>query len=34
MLLPLLANSDDIADHEKWSKHFGCERILHSGDVR
>ncbi|XP_047262169.1 uncharacterized protein LOC107857610 isoform X2 [Capsicum annuum] len=25
-----LTHSDDVADHEKWSNHLGCERILHS----
>ncbi|WMV13799.1 hypothetical protein MTR67_007184 [Solanum verrucosum] len=24
-----LTHSDDVADHEKWSNHLGCERILH-----
>ncbi|XP_020246777.1 uncharacterized protein LOC109824561 [Asparagus officinalis] len=28
-----LTHKDDVADHEKWSMHFRCERILHSGDV-
>lgn len=28
-----LTHKDDVADHDKWSKRFGCERILHSGDV-
>ncbi|KAK8945461.1 hypothetical protein KSP40_PGU008410 [Platanthera guangdongensis] len=28
-----LTHKDDVADHDKWSKHFGCDRILHSGDV-
>lgn len=28
-----LTHKDDVADHEKWSKRFRCERILHSGDV-
>ncbi|KAK8944246.1 hypothetical protein KSP39_PZI008697 [Platanthera zijinensis] len=28
-----LTHKDDVADHDKYSKHFGCERILHSGDV-
>ncbi|KAF3641983.1 CASP-like protein, putative isoform 1 [Capsicum annuum] len=28
-----LTHSDDIADHEKWSNHLGCERILHSLEV-
>lgn len=28
-----LTHSDDVADHEKWSNHLGCERILHSLEV-
>ncbi|XVE52613.1 hypothetical protein DITRI_Ditri02bG0135700 [Diplodiscus trichospermus] len=28
-----LTHKDDVADHGKWSKRFGCDRILHSGDV-
>ncbi|CAN4123504.1 unnamed protein product [Withania somnifera] len=27
-----LTHSDDVADHEKWSNHLGCERILHSAE--
>jgi glyoxylase-like metal-dependent hydrolase (beta-lactamase superfamily II)/ferredoxin len=29
-----LTHSDDVADHEKFHDHFGCERILHKDDVR
>ncbi|XP_058212970.1 uncharacterized protein LOC131324839 isoform X1 [Rhododendron vialii] len=28
-----LTHKDDVADHEKWSKRFRCDRILHSKDV-
>ncbi|OMO59131.1 Beta-lactamase-like protein [Corchorus capsularis] len=28
-----LTHKDDVADHRKWSKRFGCDRILHSQDV-
>ena len=28
-----LTHRDDVADHEKFRKHFGCERILHESDV-
>ncbi|KAA8517307.1 hypothetical protein F0562_017600 [Nyssa sinensis] len=28
-----LTHKDDVADHEKWSKHLSCDRILHSQDV-
>ncbi|XP_059279536.1 uncharacterized protein LOC132033548 isoform X1 [Lycium ferocissimum] len=28
-----LTHSDDVADHEKWSNHLGCERILHALEV-
>ena len=31
--LMFLTHRDDVADHEKWSKHFGAERILHRNDV-
>ncbi|XP_026407142.1 uncharacterized protein LOC113302452 isoform X2 [Papaver somniferum] len=24
---------DDVADHNKWSKRFGCDRVLHSQDI-
>ncbi|KAL9269449.1 hypothetical protein AKJ16_DCAP24195 [Drosera capensis] len=29
-----LTHRDDVADHEKWSKRFNCERILHSLEVQ
>jgi len=28
-----LTHKDDIGDHDKWSRQFKCERILHSEDV-
>ncbi|MFM7425879.1 MAG: MBL fold metallo-hydrolase [Elainella sp.] len=28
-----LTHRDDVADHEKFQQHFGCERILHQDDV-
>lgn len=28
-----LTHRDDVADHEKFHQHFGCERILHSQDI-
>ena len=28
-----LTHRDDVADHALFRKHFGCERILHLGDV-
>lgn len=28
-----LTHRDDVADHQKYAKHFGCERILHQDDV-
>ncbi|MEQ9671403.1 MBL fold metallo-hydrolase [Coleofasciculus sp. G2-EDA-02] len=28
-----LTHRDDIADHEKFREHFGCDRILHSDDI-
>ena len=30
----LLTHQDDVADHEKFHEHFGCERVLHRDDVR
>jgi glyoxylase-like metal-dependent hydrolase (beta-lactamase superfamily II)/ferredoxin len=30
----LLTHQDDVADHEKFARHFGCERVLHRADVR
>lgn len=29
-----LTHSDDVADHELYHQHFGCERILHRGDAQ
>lgn len=29
----LLTHRDDVADHEKFASHFGCERVLHREDV-
>lgn len=28
-----LTHRDDVADHEKFHRHFGCQRILHEADV-
>lgn len=28
-----LTHKDDVADHEKFHAHFGCERVLHARDV-
>lgn len=28
-----LTHRDDIADHEKFQQHFGCDRILHNDDI-
>jgi glyoxylase-like metal-dependent hydrolase (beta-lactamase superfamily II)/ferredoxin len=28
-----LTHQDDVADHEKFRAHFGCERVLHEDDV-
>ena len=28
-----LTHRDDVADHEAFRKRFGCERVLHEGDV-
>jgi ferredoxin len=28
-----LTHRDDVADHEKFQAHFGCERILHTDDI-
>ncbi|KAL8148621.1 hypothetical protein AgCh_005833 [Apium graveolens] len=28
-----LTHRDDIADHMKWSKRLGCDRIIHSEEV-
>jgi len=29
----LLTHRDDVADHEKWVKHFGASRIMHADDA-
>lgn len=29
-----LSHRDDVADHQRFRDHFGCERILHAGDAR
>jgi glyoxylase-like metal-dependent hydrolase (beta-lactamase superfamily II) len=31
--LMFLTHRDDVADHEKFHKRFGCKRILHAGDI-
>lgn len=28
-----LTHRDDVADHQKYAEHFGCDRILHSDDI-
>ncbi|NET35214.1 MAG: MBL fold metallo-hydrolase [Cyanothece sp. SIO1E1] len=28
-----LTHRDDVADHQKFQQHFGCERILHQDDI-
>src|SRR5437868_3505788 len=28
----ILTHIDDVADHEKWHQHFGCERIIDKGE--
>ncbi|MGH2413890.1 MAG: MBL fold metallo-hydrolase [Microcystaceae cyanobacterium] len=28
-----LTHRDDVADHQKYQQHFGCERILHEDDI-
>jgi glyoxylase-like metal-dependent hydrolase (beta-lactamase superfamily II)/ferredoxin len=28
-----LTHRDDVADHARWQKRFGCERVLHEGDI-
>ena len=28
-----LTHKDDVADHQKWQQHFGCERILHVDEI-
>ncbi|HEY7679982.1 MAG TPA: MBL fold metallo-hydrolase [Terriglobia bacterium] len=29
-----LSHVDDIADHARFRRHFGCERIIHSNEIR
>ncbi|MCP4935017.1 MAG: MBL fold metallo-hydrolase [bacterium] len=29
-----LTHADDVADHDKFSRHFLCQRILHQDDIR
>ena len=29
-----LTHIDDIGDHEKWARHFGCQRVMHADDAR
>jgi len=29
-----LTHVDDVADHERFHAHFGCERVLHAADAR
>jgi len=31
--LMFLSHRDDVADHEEFHQHFGCERVLHRADV-
>lgn len=31
--LMFLTHRDDVADHEKFHRHFGCQRILHEADA-
>jgi glyoxylase-like metal-dependent hydrolase (beta-lactamase superfamily II)/ferredoxin len=28
-----LTHRDDVADHARWARELGCERVLHEGDV-
>jgi glyoxylase-like metal-dependent hydrolase (beta-lactamase superfamily II)/ferredoxin len=28
-----LSHRDDVADHEAWTRRFGCERVMHAADV-
>jgi glyoxylase-like metal-dependent hydrolase (beta-lactamase superfamily II) len=32
--LMVFSHKDDIADHEKFREHFGCERVIHGADAR
>jgi len=31
--LMFLTHRDDVADHEKWSRHFNAERVMHRDDI-
>ena len=28
-----LTHKDDVADHDKWASHFGCQRLMHKADI-
>ncbi len=28
-----LTHRDDVADHQRWHEHFGCDRLLHTADI-
>ena len=28
-----LTHRDDVADHQRWHEHFGCDRLLHAADI-
>lgn len=30
----LLTHCDDVADHQKFHDHFGCQRVMHKDDIR
>ena len=32
--LMFLSHIDDVADHAKFRRHFGCERVIHSREIR
>jgi glyoxylase-like metal-dependent hydrolase (beta-lactamase superfamily II) len=32
--LMLFSHRDDVADHEKFHRHFGCPRVIHRADAR
>ncbi len=29
-----LTHRDDVADHQKFHQHFGCDRILHKKEIK
>ncbi|HXH76269.1 MAG TPA: MBL fold metallo-hydrolase [Bacteriovoracaceae bacterium] len=29
----ILTHKDDVADHELWARHFGCERVIHEDEL-